>query len=113
MEGNTDLVLRYRGVAKAVLRNVEFYEHRKEERCARQSGTTDPNHPYIKQFMANGDWLVRGELELLERITWYDGLDQYRHTPKDLKQKFKELPRCQAMSGNSSVDVEVMFFISC
>jgi 3'-phosphoadenosine 5'-phosphosulfate synthase len=113
VEGNTDLVLRYRGVAKAVLRNVEFYEHRKEERCARQSGTTDPNHPYIKQFMANVDWLERGELELLERITWYDGLDQYRHTPKDLKQKFKELPRCQAMSGNSSVDVEVMFFISC
>ena len=56
---------------------------------------------------------MRGELELLERITWYDGLDQYRHTPKDLKQKFKELPRCQAMSGNSSVDVEVNFFISC
>ena len=28
VEGNTDLVLRYRGVAKAVLRNVKFYEHR-------------------------------------------------------------------------------------
>jgi hypothetical protein len=31
VEGNTDLVLWLRGVAKAVLRNVEFYEHRKEE----------------------------------------------------------------------------------
>ena len=75
VEGNTDLVLRYRGVAKAVLRNVEFYEHRKEERCARQFGTTNPNHPYIKQVMASGDRLVGGELEVLERITWSDGLD--------------------------------------
>ena len=47
VEGNTDLVLRHRGVGKAVLRNVEFYEHRKEERWSRQFGTTNPNHPYI------------------------------------------------------------------
>ena len=77
VEGNTDLVLRYRGVAKAVLRNVEFYEHRKVERCAtaRQFGTINLNHPYIKQVMASGDRLVGGELEVLERITWSDGLD--------------------------------------
>ena len=94
VEGNTDLVLRYRGVAKAVLRNVEFYEHRKVERCAtaRQFGTINLNHPYIKQVMASRDWLVGGELEVLERITWSDGLDQYRLTPKELKQKFKFRP---------------------
>ena len=72
---NTDLILRYRGVAKAVLRNMEFYEHPKEERWSRQFGTTNPNHPYIKQVMASGDQLVGGELEVLERITWSDGLD--------------------------------------
>ena len=43
--------------------------------CARQFGTTNPNHPYIKQVMASGDRLVGGELEVLERITWSDGLD--------------------------------------
>lgn len=41
--------------------------------------------------MEGGDWLVGGDLEVLERITWNDGLDQYRHTPKELKQKFKEM----------------------
>ena len=41
-----------------------------------------PNHPYIMQVMACGDWLVGGELEVLERIIWYDGLDQYRLTSK-------------------------------
>ena len=29
-------------------RNPEFYPHRKEERCARQFGTTNPDHPCIK-----------------------------------------------------------------
>ena len=29
-------------------RSPEFYPHRKEERCARQFGTTNPDHPCIK-----------------------------------------------------------------
>lgn len=91
MEGRPAIVLRYQGFIKAVLRNPEFYEHRKEERCARQFGTTNQNHPYIKMVMASGDWLVGGELEVLERIVWNDGLDQYRYTPAELKDKFKEL----------------------
>ena len=40
--------LKYKGVAKAIIRQPEFYEHRKEERCSRQFGTTNPDHPYIK-----------------------------------------------------------------
>jgi 3'-phosphoadenosine 5'-phosphosulfate synthase len=40
--------LKYKGVAKAILRQPEFYEHRKEERCARQFGITNPDHPYVK-----------------------------------------------------------------
>ena len=41
--------------------------------------------------MEGGDWLVGGDLEVLERIKWNDGLDQYRLTPKELKQKFKDM----------------------
>jgi 3'-phosphoadenosine 5'-phosphosulfate synthase len=54
--------LKYKGVAKAILRRPEFYEHRKEERCARQFGTTNPNHPYIKvsHFPEN----TKGEVSL-------------------------------------------------
>ena len=26
----------------------------------------------------SGDWLVGGKIEVLERIRWEDGLDQYR-----------------------------------
>lgn len=42
------IALEYQGTRVAVLRNPEFYENRKEERCARQWGTTCPQHPYIK-----------------------------------------------------------------
>ncbi|KPP64761.1 bifunctional 3'-phosphoadenosine 5'-phosphosulfate synthase 1-like, partial [Scleropages formosus] len=75
----------------AILRNPEFYEHRKEERCARQWGTTCKEHPYIKIVMESGDWLAGGDLQVLDRIYWNDGLDQYRLTPAELKQKFKEM----------------------
>lgn len=47
--------------------------------------------------MEGGDWLAGGELEVLERIKWNDGLDQYRLTPKELKQKFKGMG-----AGNTS-----------
>ena len=39
----------------------------------------------------SGDWLVGGEIEVVERITWNDGLDSYRLTPNELRHKFKEL----------------------
>ncbi|XP_068597309.1 bifunctional 3'-phosphoadenosine 5'-phosphosulfate synthase 2-like [Brachionichthys hirsutus] len=91
LEGCAAIALEYQGVRLAILRNPEFYEHRKEERCARQWGTTCPQHPYIKMVMEGGDWLVGGELEVLERIKWNDGLDQYRLTPQELKQKFKDM----------------------
>ena len=74
VEGNTDLVLKYRGVAKGSFMII-----------VRKRGVPGhPNHqPNIKQVMACGDWLVGGELEVLERIIWYDGLDQYRLMSKD------------------------------
>lgn len=48
LDGVTAVALVYNGKRVAILRNPEFYEHRKEERCARQWGTTCKDHPYIK-----------------------------------------------------------------
>lgn len=47
-EGKAALALKYEGKVVAIAREPEFYEHRKEERCARQFGLTHPGHPYIK-----------------------------------------------------------------
>ena len=118
LEKSGAFTLRYNGKAMAILRDPEFYEHRKEERCARTFGTTNQGHPYIKvnlninkslililirkyinlhalsfslfdqMIYESGDWLVGGEIETLERIKWNDGLDKYRLTPTELRQKF-------------------------
>ena len=39
----------------------------------------------------SGDWLCGGDLEVLERISWNDGLDEYRLTPMELRAKFRKL----------------------
>ncbi|XP_071645529.1 bifunctional 3'-phosphoadenosine 5'-phosphosulfate synthase-like isoform X1 [Temnothorax longispinosus] len=85
------LVLRYQDKDLAVLRNPEFYLHRKEERCCRQFGTNNPGHPYVKLIRDSGDWLVGGDLEVLERIKWNDGLDHYRLTPNEIRIKCREI----------------------
>jgi len=87
----TALVLKYRGKNLAVLRNPEFYHHRKEERCCRQFGTYDSRHPYVKMIRESGDWLVGGDLEVIERIKWKDGLDHYRLTPNEIRTKCREI----------------------
>jgi len=39
----------------------------------------------------SGDWLCGGDLEVLERIYWNDGLDHYRLTPNELRAVFKNM----------------------
>ncbi|XP_034480436.1 bifunctional 3'-phosphoadenosine 5'-phosphosulfate synthase isoform X2 [Drosophila innubila] len=91
LEDASALTLKYEGQAVAILRRPEFYYQRKEERLCRQFGTSNPNHPYSKQVYESGDYLVGGELAVIERIRWKDGLDQYRLTPNELRCRFKEL----------------------
>jgi len=83
--------LRYKGEVKAVISNPEFYEHRKEERCARQFGLYNEGHPYIKMINDSGDWLVGGDVSVLGRIRWGDGLDKYRLTPGELRSQFRKM----------------------
>jgi len=76
------------GVVVAILRNPEIYKNRKEEIVTRTFGVIDPGHPYIKHIYSGGDWLLGGEVELLGRIKYNDGLDQYRLTAKELVDEF-------------------------
>lgn len=93
-EANKDakaVALTYQGKTYGILRDPEFYTHRKEERCARTWGTYTVNHPHIKKIYEQGDWLVGGDLEALHRVQWNDGLDKYRKTPLELRARFEEL----------------------
>ena len=73
----------------AILRNPEIYPNRKEEITTRMFGAIDMGHPYIKEIYKGGDYLIGGEVELLDRIRYNDGLDQWRKTTKELMSEFK------------------------
>ncbi|XP_055636375.1 bifunctional 3'-phosphoadenosine 5'-phosphosulfate synthase isoform X2 [Toxorhynchites rutilus septentrionalis] len=91
LDGVSALSLSYQGRIVAILRKPEFFYQRKEERCARQFGTNNANHPYIKMIMESGQYLVGGDVEVIEKIYWDDGLDSYRLTPNELRKKFQEI----------------------
>lgn len=91
IENASSISLFYEGNPVAILRKPEIYYQRKEERCARQFGTNDQRHPYIKLINESGPYLVGGDLEVIERIQWNDGLDKYRLTPNELRAKYREL----------------------
>ena len=79
------------GCNYGILKNIEFYRNRREERCAREFGIYSKEHPYTKTIWKQGNWLVGGDLEALERVRWRDGLDQYRKTPAELRKQFTEM----------------------
>ncbi|CAL9039587.1 ATP sulfurylase 1, chloroplastic-like [Musa acuminata AAA Group] len=73
----------------AILSDIEIYKHNKEERIARTWGTTAPGLPYIEEAITNaGNWLIGGDLEVIERIKYNDGLDKYRLSPAELREEF-------------------------
>ncbi|CAL9048041.1 unnamed protein product [Musa banksii] len=73
----------------AILSDIEIYKHNKEERIARTWGTTAPGLPYVEEAITKaGNWLIGGDLEVIERIKYNDGLDQYRLSPAELREEF-------------------------
>jgi len=78
------------GQTVAILRDPEIYENRKEEIVSRIFGVIDEEHPYIKYIYSGGEFLIGGEVELLGRIRYNDGLDKWRKTTVELIDEFKE-----------------------
>lgn len=95
LENSLAVTLRHKQKTLAILRKPEFYFHRKEERCSWQFGTNNLGHPYVRMIHDSGDWLMGGDLEVLERIKWYDGLDKYRLTPNEIR------TRCRKMKADA------------
>ncbi|KAL2508955.1 ATP sulfurylase 1 [Forsythia ovata] len=75
----------------AILRDIEIYKHNKEERIARTWGTTARGLPYVEEAITGvGDWLIGGDLEVLEPIKYNDGLDRFRLSPAQLRNEFEK-----------------------
>ncbi|KAL1561787.1 Sigma1B-adaptin [Salvia divinorum] len=74
----------------AVLSNIEIYKHNKEERIARTWGTTAPGLPYVDEAITHaGNWLVGGDLEVINPVKYEDGLDRFRLSPAQLRDEFE------------------------
>ncbi|KAJ1699472.1 hypothetical protein LUZ63_007984 [Rhynchospora breviuscula] len=75
----------------AILSDIEIYKHNKEERIARTWGTTAPGLPYVEEAIkSSGNWLIGGDLEVIEPIKYNDGLDNYRLSPAQLREEFEK-----------------------
>lgn len=72
----------------AIMRNFELFAHNKEERCARTFGIVDHRHPYTEFIYGSGDHLVGGDLEVLKDFEYNDGLDEFRLTPRELRNEY-------------------------
>ena len=53
-------------------------------------GVIDRGHPYIAHVYSGGDWLLGGEVELLGRIRYNDGLDRFRLTAPEVMKEFEK-----------------------
>ncbi|KAK6161496.1 hypothetical protein DH2020_004877 [Rehmannia glutinosa] len=74
----------------AILSDIEIYKHNKEERIARTWGTTAPGLPYAEETITGaGNWLIGGDLEVLNPIKYDDNLDRFRLSPAQLRDEFE------------------------
>ncbi|XVF66595.1 hypothetical protein PTKIN_Ptkin10aG0049900 [Pterospermum kingtungense] len=74
----------------AILYDIEIYKHAKEERIARTWGSTAPGLPYVEEAITSaGNWLIGGDLKVIEPIKYHDGLDRFRLSPLQLRQEFE------------------------
>ena len=46
---------------------------------------------FLQIIEKSGNWLIGGDLKVFERIKWSDGLDEYRLTPKELKEMYQTM----------------------
>ncbi|KAM3239463.1 ATP sulfurylase 1, chloroplastic [Capsicum annuum] len=73
----------------AILSDIEIYKHNKEERIARTWGTTAPGLPYVDEAITHaGNWLIGGDLKVIDPVKYHDGLDRFRLSPAELRDEF-------------------------
>ncbi|KAJ8765429.1 hypothetical protein K2173_013187 [Erythroxylum novogranatense] len=59
------------------------------ETDSKNMGTTAPGLPYVEEVITNsGNWLIGGELEVIEPVKYNDGLDRFRLSPAELRDEF-------------------------
>jgi len=85
------VALKFNDEIVAVIHKPSFFPNRKEEICTRTFGCFSAKHPKAETIMQQGDWLISGEsTRFFKRITYDDGLDEYRLTPREIYEQMKQ-----------------------
>jgi 3'-phosphoadenosine 5'-phosphosulfate synthase len=80
------LINKITGKVVGIIEEPNFYEFRKEEVLSKLFGTFSTNHPKIKKYFGQGNFLLTGkEIKFVENVNFEDGLDYLRLTPEKIK----------------------------
>ena len=86
-EGET-IALTWEGAPKAIMEISEKYSFPKEEIASKTFGTSDPNHPGVKQVLEAGDHFIGGRITLIQSSS--HKFEKYAFTPRKTREMFKE-----------------------
>lgn len=76
------LINKFTGKVVAVIESPSYYNFRKEEISAKIFGTFSKNHPKIKKYFQQGNFLLTGKnIRFLDDVRFEDGLDDLRLSP--------------------------------
>jgi sulfate adenylyltransferase len=82
------LCLSKEGEAIALLKDIEIYPYDKDFFAERVFGTKDKNHPGVNEIYNGGDFLIGGEILLLDKKKDY--FPQYNFTPFETREIFQK-----------------------
>ncbi|NIU84318.1 MAG: sulfate adenylyltransferase [Candidatus Thorarchaeota archaeon] len=83
-----DIVLSCAGKPTAILHLEEKFKFEKKEMIKQIYGTTNPDHPNVKDLYDRGDVLLGGKIDLIQRVNL--SFTQNELTPSETRGMFKE-----------------------
>ncbi|MBU1683721.1 sulfate adenylyltransferase, partial [Patescibacteria group bacterium] len=87
IKGQNDIILSCNKNPIAIIQDLEVYEYDKDLIAENVYGTIDRAHPGVKQIDEMGEYLLGGEVKLLDEKT--DLFSQYNLTPTETRRRFQ------------------------
>lgn len=78
------------GQLMGIMQVTDIYEYDKEREATKCFGTAETAHPGVARLMAQGDVLVGGPVQVINR-PMHEHFNEYRLTPLETRQRFDEL----------------------
>lgn len=87
----TNVNLYYNGKKVAQIEKISTYPFRLEEISAKLFGTTSLHHPKTEKYVGRTHLVTGENIVFFDKLEFNDGLDQFRLTPQEIKERIKEM----------------------